>query len=86
MLEMMLKRDRLFADVEYEEYYDNIDDSSTKDEKIVIFCCLIVLITLGISVNCYALLKAIKVSCNSFTIERIISVIYQLQHIIINII
>ena len=61
LLEMIFHRDRLFADVEYDED-DYNDESSTKDEKIVIFCCLIVLITLGISVNCYALLKAIKVS------------------------
>ena len=59
---MIFHRDRLFADVEYDEDDYNNDESSTKDEKIVIFCCLIVLITLGISVNCYALLKAIKVS------------------------
>ena len=63
LLEMILHRDRLFADVDYEEYDDNDNnESSSKDENIVIFCCLIVLITLGISVNCYALLKAIKVS------------------------
>ena len=61
MLEMIFHRDRLFADVEYDED-DYNDDSSTEDEKIVIFCCLIVLITLGISMNSYALLKAIKVS------------------------
>ena len=62
LIEMIQHRDRLFADVDYEEYDDNNDESSSKDENIVIFCCLIVLITLGISVNCYALLKAIKVS------------------------
>ena len=65
LLEMILQRDQLFADVEYDEDdYNNYDDSSTEDEKIVIFCCLIVLITLGISMNSYALLKAIKVSFN----------------------
>ena len=64
LLEMILHRDRLFADVEYEKDDFDDDDSSTKDEKILIFCCLIVLITLGISVNSYALLKAIKVSFN----------------------
>ena len=70
LLEMILQRDQLFADVEYDEDNYNNDDSSNKDENIVIFCFLIVLITLGLSVNCYALLKTIKVSFNSFTIRK----------------